>query len=270
MSRGSAPKTASSAGRARLARDCRRALTGRTYALRNDLRLLRSAGFRGFDELSRAENQRAVEILPTDEQRTRDPFGSVWDEASLAMGRDLLRGVYEFLVSADLHPVIFYGTLLGAARNGKVIPWDGDFDLAIDLRQRRKLVKALPHLPSGIEVVPHYDYNYKLFPSHGAPTSAHFRWPWVDLDFFRVGRGFVKVLNVDGTVFYSCAAQEFFPFRTTTFEEMTVATPNQVQLHLDRMYPRWQTTYRSSSVDHRSAQTGAEVVEHVGQPPSQI
>jgi len=265
-----APQTPVSGGRARLVRDFRRALTGRTYALRSDLRLLRNAGFRGFDELSRVENQRAVESLPAGDTNSRDPFESVWDAASLSMARDLLRGVYEFLDTLDLHPVIFYGTLLGAARNGKVIPWDGDFDLAIDLRQRRRFVRALAHLPPGIEVVPHFDYNYKLFASQGAPTSAHFRWPWVDVDFYRVRRGRVQVLHVDGTAFYSCSVEEFFPLGTTTFEDLVVATPSQVELHLDRMYPRWQTTYRSSSVDHRSAQNAAGVVEHVGHPPSQV
>lgn len=268
MSWGAAPKTAASAGRARLVRDCRRALTGHSYALRNDLRLLRNAGFRGFDELSRAENQQTVESLSADEQATRDPFSPVWDEASLAMGRDLLRSVYEFLASINLHPVIFYGTLLGAARDGKVIPWDGDFDLAVDLRGRRTFVKALSALPSGIEVVPHFDYNYKFFPTDGVPTSAHFRWPWVDLDFYRVRGGRVKVLNVDGSTFYSCEVQEFFPHQSTSFEGISVATPNQVERHLDRMYPCWQTTYRSSSVDHRSAQTGATVVERSDSPPA--
>ncbi len=59
---------------------------------------------------------------------------------------DMLKFVDGFLKKHDIKYWLAYGTLLGAVRDGKMIPWDEDIDLGIEIDDAREVLKHLPEL----------------------------------------------------------------------------------------------------------------------------
>jgi LicD family len=61
------------------------------------------------------------------------PFAPVWNDAdALRVMRDMLSKVDDLFLRLDINYVCADGVVLGYARNGRFIPWDGDIDLAVD------------------------------------------------------------------------------------------------------------------------------------------
>jgi phosphorylcholine metabolism protein LicD len=59
---------------------------------------------------------------------------------------ETLRQVKEVLDNYDVEYWLDYGTLLGAVRNGKIIPWDNDIDLSMWKKNKEKLPFVLNDL----------------------------------------------------------------------------------------------------------------------------
>lgn len=64
-------------------------------------------------------------------QALRDPFACVWDAESLTLQRRLLARVAEVAEREDIRLFLFWGTLLGQVREGRILRWDDDVDLAM-------------------------------------------------------------------------------------------------------------------------------------------
>ena len=56
---------------------------------------------------------------------------------------EALRQVKEVLDNYDVEYWLDYGTLLGAVRDGKIIPWDNDIDLGMWKKNKEKLPYVL-------------------------------------------------------------------------------------------------------------------------------
>jgi len=175
-----------------------------------------------------------------------DYFKNIWTPERKAQGLELFHKTYEHLL--EFHPMIFYGTLLGACRQGGLIPWDGDFDLVVSLKHYNDITFV-----EGYRAYTDHDFCFKIFSKAGRKTAAKFRWPWVDIEFYDIDQGQIKFLTNVGDVFYKCPTDEVFPYETILFEDFPVLCPKSPTLHLDRLYPGWRTKRVSPIVNHRKA-----------------
>lgn len=190
-------------------------------------------------------------------------FESIWDEESKVRALKLFSDVYFYLKNAGTNPSIIYGTLLGTCRDGKLIPWDGDFDLCIDLIHREKEPNFNNIRAMGYEIVSHDSnkYNYKVFRADGLKTERHFNWPWVDIDFYAHRENDIHFLNIDGSTFHKCQKDQMFPFEERKFEGMNVFTPKNPEWHLEQIYPNWENVYQSPKIEHKSTRKNEKIIE---------
>lgn len=71
----------------------------------------------------------------------------------------LLLDICEKLKSSDIRYYIDAGTLLGIYRDGNLIPWDDDLDVAIDSSQVEQAQEALEDLCHQLEFETHFEWN---------------------------------------------------------------------------------------------------------------
>jgi len=184
-------------------------------------------------------------------------FDSVWTDKTKEAGLILFRHVYQQLVNIGAHPIIFYGTLLGCCRDGKLIPWDGDFDIYLPKEYQTKL----PDFGPEYKTYPHGNCNAKVYSKNGLHIGKGFKWPWVDIDFYEERKGRVHFLGISGSTYYGCLRPEVFPLGSKRFEGMYVNVPYYPEIHLDRIYPNWREIYQSAKIDHKTASLNPEIIE---------
>lgn len=70
----------------------------------------------------------------------------------ISRAREMLHMAADLLEEEGILYWIDYGTLLGAYRNGRFIPWDGDIDLSILARDHERVLALNPRLPPGFSI----------------------------------------------------------------------------------------------------------------------
>ena len=78
--------------------------------------------------------------------------------------KNILREFHKICVNNDFTYYYAFGSLLGAIRDGDLIPWDADIDVLISINDARKIIKTLvEELPNDLYVVSNFiDKNYYL------------------------------------------------------------------------------------------------------------
>lgn len=76
---------------------------------------------------------------------------------------DILSKFDSFCKEYGIEYFLLWGTLLGAKRNGGIIPWDDDIDIGVTEENQRKIFENVSHLKDyGIEYL-HYSKNSKMY-----------------------------------------------------------------------------------------------------------
>src|SRR5262249_44537344 len=118
-------------------------------------------------------------------------FASQWDELSTTRRRELLRRTQRAADKSNVCPHLYAGTLLGYVREGKILDWDDDIDLAlfceVDLHEFIAALHAdnlctFFHPDKGQGNIKIYDDTYDPIPgSEWGPYT----WPFIDLYLFQ-------------------------------------------------------------------------------------
>lgn len=155
----------------------------------------------------------------------QDPYENIWlrqPQQEMALFK-MLSTLHRWLTENQIRYSIIYGSLLGWARNKRVISYDDDFDIIIFRTDFPKFAERCHQLEKlGISVYTYTEskflgtLKYKLFPTdYALPVSGQeYKWPFLD----------VFDLDVDETTktFHDIASQLTIPMKSTKLVEVSL------------------------------------------------
>ncbi len=178
-----------------------------------------------------------------------DPFASVWDAATLKRVRALLQRIAAVGEAEGIPLHVFWGTLLGHVREGGILPWDDDVDLAMFGADRAPALQAALET-AGLKVVQfstRKEGMLKVFdPASPRIADAGWSYPFVDIFVYEPGA-------TEGSAWPAPPfdMEMLLPGRPVTFEGGRLWEPERPLALLDRHYPGWRSREKSSGWNHR-------------------
>jgi hypothetical protein len=206
-------------------------------------------------DISHGQDAKVDAYAPVDSgsQVQDDAFASVWDDLSISRRRDLLRRIHVAADKSGVCPHLYAGTLLGYVREGKILDWDDDIDLALFSEENlHEFATALgaeglrtrsdPKGPNNIKI---YDESYEPIPGW-----EHCTWPYVNIFVFQ-RKGDVLVCEAQNDSCTVLRSRVLPSKRSSSFEGCVSWVPEDETYMLDIFYPDWKTYEVSSSWNHR-------------------
>lgn len=90
----------------------------------------------------------------------------------------ILQSVNDLCSKYGIEYYLLYGTLLGAVRHSKFIPWDYDIDIAMERTQFNRFKSVVQELPDWLEVWDMRRRRRRLPPGAGfISAECRVRWP---------------------------------------------------------------------------------------------
>jgi len=210
-----------------------------------------------------ARNNRKHEINSRDQKiknlQIKEYFSDLWDDASKQIIRKMISDTIDVFTKNNDTIFLFYGSLLGFARNESIIPWDGDVDFFVDFVNRP--TKSFDDLKlRGYSLLGSNNTHKRIYRQDGLKTRKNWTWPWIDFYNFEIKKDNIHFLQNQEEPFYVCDVNEIFPLQKKKFETIDVYVPNVVDKHLDRIYPDWQNIYENSKVRHKILQRRKTII----------
>lgn len=213
-----------------------------------------------FDDIL-AERDLRPARKPAEIRSPEAAFASCWDEGSIQRRRTLLARIEAAAGSADVQLQLYSGTLLGYVREGKVLDWDDDIDLALfgedgleglleALRAAGLETYRMPgHRDSLIKI---FDPSYEFIPDGSGGHWPH-TWPFADLWVFRKsGPAWVCRSGAQAGRGREFNESSIHPARRAEeFEGVRLWIPNDPSGVLDVMYADWRYVEETHGYNHR-------------------
>jgi hypothetical protein len=168
----------------------------------------------------------AIQFIPCDYKHL------ILNKKQLKETSNLLLELYKFFDENNIDYFAIGGTLIGAVRNGGLLPFDDDIDIGI--------------LSDDVDKIINYsDDNYyfeEIF--FGYKFKKRNSETFIDVFIFEYKNNQYQIID-DHWVEHSFKSyDEIFPLRTVQFSELQVKIPNKYKIYLDRSFPNWDTTIK--------------------------
>lgn len=157
---------------------------------------------------------------------------------SMSHYENALDSVYSVLDSHHIEPFLMFGTLLGFIREGGVISYDKDIDLAIHEKHEKALIEILQSLPSNISIVKRFDDE----------VTCRINSVNVDIFILREYNGDLFSTSMNGicekSKFHKCRYRfdydSIFPLEIVEFGNRILRVPAKPESVLEQRYgPDW-------------------------------
>lgn len=183
-----------------------------------------------------------------------DPFGNVWTDKDMQLSQELLSLLVEKCSMNGIKCIPTYGTLLGWARHRKVLPYDDDFDVMIDERDRVRLLQLLK-MDSSIVVTESTKYfDAKIsWRNKGHPIRRYpYNYPFIDIFFYTLEKRNNGKVQLNIPINSTSVMLNDFSLTTDEFQGIVVDIPIQYKSILNALYgKKWETECISSKWNHR-------------------
>lgn len=167
------------------------------------------------------------------------------NEETLTKANDLIVSISNTL--KDLPHFYTFGTLLGVARDGNLIPWDDDIDIAIFAEDIKQVREVLLNNIRDFEKL----FDVKLYSriySNGNPAS-------ITLDCLENGRKLFMVnfdcMHIEGDwvkqELNDTPLEYFIGYEELDFANTTIRVPKNYKSYLDFTYGDWHTVKKNTS-----------------------
>jgi LicD family len=181
-----------------------------------------------------------------------DVFAPIWDEASLDRQRHLLRRICGLAQRLDIRLYLYWGSLLGHVRDGGIIPWDDDVDLALfDSGDLPRLIEALE--AEGLQIWDMKSHVKICDGSYQRTSRLKYTWPAVDIFSYSLDPGDIEqeARASNQPSHYVLPQREVvLPGRPTQFEGAKVWQPEQPLAILDKHYRGWRDFEETTAWSH--------------------
>lgn len=159
----------------------------------------------------------------------------------------LLRYINHFLRKHHLTYWVISATLLGAVRNGIMLPWYDDADIAMDYQMIPSLCEKVK--TQDVIVIRQLSDRYRIFWKN--QEKEEYPYPFVDLFPCECKSDQKYVTYQNDRAFFNLFDEwflydEIFPLREWKFEDFQVWGPNDPYRYLDKNFGRWRTHGRTN------------------------
>lgn len=194
----------------------------------------------------------SIEVKKNDQTEIEKYFGNIWTNDSKEKIKIMIKDTIDVFTKNNDTIFLFYGSLLGCVRCGKILPWDGDVDFFVSYQNQP--FKSFDDLQSmGYKLHGSPDSYRRIFREDGLANTRGWTWPWIDFYIYEIKDDKVNFLIDKNKIFYSSDAKDVFPLQKKLFEDVEVNVPFVIDKHLDAIYPDWQNTCESPKINHRIA-----------------
>lgn len=174
---------------------------------------------------------------------------------------DLLRYVTHFLQDYNITYWVISATLLGAIRNGLMLPWYDDADISIGHHLIPLLFEKLNS--QNVITIRSLPDRYRLF--WNAQRLEEYPYPFVDLFPWNCDNCDTRITYTNPIALTTLENEwftedEVFPLKRAKFQDFDVWVPRNPYRYLDVNFPKWRTHGRTNGYIN-STRTSIDIVE---------
>jgi GR25 family glycosyltransferase involved in LPS biosynthesis len=176
----------------------------------------------------------------------------LWDENDKKKVRRLIKPIFGLALDAGIELFISHGTLLAYIRHGKIMGWDDDIDISLNIKDLDIFLKAVEKKPA-LNICKWYwgtdgALYYKIWDDSGVGIPQRsYKFPFIDIWLYKKESN-ALIYNY-GTK-YSLAT--IFPLQSVVFEQSLINIPFDPLNYLDTKYKDWRNTIKVFPLRHKT------------------